>query len=118
MCDCLLLCRGYHGHTARISLTILCCLFLDEIGALVEGNTFLHNGVLNQEVSFLQSWLEGPTHVYDVTIRNNIYQNCTAVHGGPLSAQPGSFFSLCGPPNCWNNTQYGNVAQPSGMQQQ
>ena len=36
-----------------------------------------------------------------------------AVHGGPLSAQPGSFFSLCGPPSCHNVSQYDNIARPS-----
>ena len=37
--------------------------------ALIESNVFLHNSVLNQEVSFLQSWLEGPTHIENVVIR-------------------------------------------------
>jgi hypothetical protein len=60
-------------------------------GALIEGNTFLHNSVLNQEVQFLQSWLEGPTHIQDVLIRNNSYIGCTAVQAGPVSAQPGLF---------------------------
>ena len=82
-------------------------------GALIEGNTFRSNAVLNQEVAYLQSWLEGPTHIRDVLIRNNTYENCTAVHGGPLSAQPASFFSLCGPPYCHNNTQVDNIARPS-----
>ena len=81
-------------------------------GALIEGNTFRHNAVLNQEVQYLQSWLEGPTHIRDVLIRNNTYENCTAVKGGPPSAQPASFFSLCGPPYCHNNTQVGNIARP------
>ena len=83
-------------------------------GALIEDNIFRHNVVLNQEVEFLQSWLEGPTHIRDVLIRDNTYENCTAVHGGPPSAQPASFFSLCGPPNpyCHNNTQVGNIARP------
>ena len=82
-------------------------------GALIEDNTFRHNFVLNQEVQYLQSWLEGPTHIRDVLIRNNTYDSCTAVHGGPPSAQPASFFTLCGPPYCHNNTQTGNIARPS-----
>ena len=56
------------------------------LDALIEGNTFLHNSVLDQEVHFLQSWLEGPTHIQDVLIRNNSYIGCIAVQAGHVSA--------------------------------
>ena len=37
-----------------------------------------HNDFLNIEVSFLLSWLEGPTTVRNVTIANERIVNCTA----------------------------------------
>ena len=81
-------------------------------GAVVENNRWEHNEQLNVEVSFLQSWMEGPTHISDVLFRNNSFVDCIADHAGPVSAQPGSFFALCGAPSCSNIQQVNNSAVP------
>ena len=41
-------------------------------------NGHRHNDFLNIEVSFLLSWLEGPTTVRNVTIANERIVDCTA----------------------------------------
>ena len=41
-------------------------------------NVRRHNDFLNIEVSFLLSWLEGPTTVRNVTIANERIVDCTA----------------------------------------
>ena len=79
-------------------------------GGVVENNRWEHIAQLNVEVGWLQSWLEGPTHISDVLFRNNSFVDCTADRGGPVSAQPGSFFSLCGAPSCANVRQVNNTA--------
>lgn len=64
-------------------------------------------------MSYLQSWLEGPTHIEDVMFRHNDFINCTAdTKPLALGAQPGSFFSFCSAPSCHNISQVNNTAEP------
>merc|ERR1712194_184315 len=46
--------------------------------SVIENNQWIGNAFLNLESAFLQSWLEGPTHIHNVTFRNELIINCTA----------------------------------------
>ena len=93
-----------HGGHPQIGMRI------KSSDALITGNVFTDNQQLNVEVAFLQSWMEGPTHIRNVAFQHNAFVNCSADRGGPQSDQPGSFFALCGLPGCRNITQANNTA--------
>jgi len=46
--------------------------------SVLENNQWIGNGFLNLEVGYLQSWLEGPTRISNVSFRNERIINCTA----------------------------------------
>ena len=59
-------------------------------GGLVEGNRFVWSGMLAIGTGALQDWQEGPIAQRNVTVIGNIFDNCTADHGGEnfVSADP------------------------------
>jgi hypothetical protein len=68
----------FHGNGATIRNNVFRHSGHPEIGgrmkssgAAIEDNLWLQNTRLNVEVGWLQSWLEGPTHIQDVIFRRN-----------------------------------------------
>ena len=57
-------------------------------GGLIEGNHFVSSGMLAIGTGALQDWQEGPIAQRNVTVIANIFENCTADHGGDNFVSP------------------------------